>query len=64
MKSKADILFDKIHEGILKAYEKLLLEKAKKDEELIFSIDNKIVRIKAKKLLEDKKEKNNRSSCE
>ncbi|MCA0430312.1 MAG: hypothetical protein LCH32_07395 [Bacteroidetes bacterium] len=57
MKSKADILFDKIHEGILKAYHKLLIEKAKNDEELIFSIDNKIVRIKAKKLLEDNKEK-------
>jgi len=57
MKSKADILFDKIHEGILKAYHKLLIEKAKNDEELIISIDNKIVRMKAKKLLEDNKEK-------
>ena len=49
--NKQATLFDKIHEGILKAYDKLVHDKAKEDGELIFCEDGKIIKVKAKDLL-------------
>jgi hypothetical protein len=46
MKNKSATLFDKINEGILKAYEKLVHDKAKEDGELIFCEDGKIIKVK------------------
>ncbi len=51
MKNKSTALFDKINEGILKAYDKLVRDKAKEDGELIFCEDGKIIKVKAKDLL-------------
>ncbi len=53
MKNKAPIsdLTNKITEGLKRSFEKLVIEKAKEDGELIFCEDGKIIRVKAKELL-------------
>ncbi len=51
MDSTKDNLFERINEGIRKAYYKLVHEKAKDNGELIFCENGKIVRVKAKELL-------------
>ncbi len=43
----------KISKGLKIAYEKLVIEKAKVDGELIFCEDGKIIRVKAKDLLKN-----------
>jgi len=48
-----DILREKILKGIQISFEKLVKEKARDDEELIFSENGQIVRIKAKELLKE-----------
>jgi len=48
-----DILREKILKGIQISFEKLVKEKAKNDEELIFSENGEIVRIKAKDILKE-----------
>lgn len=53
MKDNPKTLFDKINEGVLKAYVKLVKEKAKENGELIFSEDGKIIRVKAKEILKN-----------
>ena len=54
---ETDKTFDNLKEKILKglqiSFEKLVREKAKDDEELIFEEDGKIVRIKAKDILKE-----------
>jgi hypothetical protein len=47
-----DNLFNKINEGIREAYFKLVREKAKENGELIFCENGKIIRVKAKELLD------------
>ena len=49
----SDILTEKILKGIQISFDKLVKEKAKNDEELIFEENGKIVRIKAKDLLKE-----------
>ena len=44
-------LTQRITEGLHRSFEKLVIEKAKEDGELIFCRDGKIIRIKAKELL-------------
>lgn len=52
MKNKPKTILEKINEGVLKAYDKLVHEKALVDGDLIFAEDNgKIIRVKAKELL-------------
>ena len=46
-----EILTKKILKGLKISFEKLVKEKAKNDEELIFEENGKIVRIKAKDIL-------------
>ena len=48
-----DVLTEKILKGIQISFEKLVKEKAKDDEELIFEENGKIVRIKAKNILKE-----------
>ena len=48
-----DILREKILKGIQISFEKLVKEKARDDEELIFSENGQIVRIKAKDILKE-----------
>ena len=48
-----DILREKIQKGIQISFDKLVKEKAKNDEELVFSENGKIVRIKAKDILKE-----------
>ena len=48
-----DILTEKILKGIQISFEKLVKEKARDDEELIFEENGKIVRIKAKDILKE-----------
>ena len=48
-----EILTEKILKGIQISFEKLVKEKAKNDEELIFEENGKIVRIKAKDILKE-----------
>ena len=54
---ESDKTFDRLREKILKgiqiSFEKLVKEKAKNDDELVFSEDGKIVRIKAKEILKE-----------
>jgi len=54
---ESDKTFDSLREKILKgiqiSFEKLVKEKAKNDEELIFEENGKIVRIKAKDILKE-----------
>ena len=49
----ADSIIEKIHKGLQISFEKLVKEKAKNDEELVFSENGKIVRIKAKDILKE-----------
>ena len=49
--NKTKSLSDKISEGLQLAYEKLVIEKAKEDGELIFCEDGIIIKVKAKDLL-------------
>ena len=44
-------LSDRVSEGLDRAFEKLVIEKAKEDGELIFCEDGKIIKVKAKELL-------------
>ncbi len=53
-KNKVKELRNKIIEGIDLAYERLLTAKQKDDSELVFSRNGKIVKIKAKDLLNEK----------
>jgi len=46
-----DILTEKILKGIQISFEKLVKEKAKNDEDLIFEENGKIIRKKAKEIL-------------
>jgi len=48
-----DILREKILKGLEISFEKLVKEKAKNDEELVFSENGEIVRIKAKDILKE-----------
>ena len=54
MGEDTDILTEKILKGIQISFEKLVKEKAKNDEELIFSENGQIIRIKAKDILKEK----------
>ena len=45
---------NKIVKGMELAFERLVIEKAKNDEELVFSEDGKIIFVKAKDLLKKK----------
>jgi len=58
MDNTKDNLFERINEGIRKAYYKLVREKAKDNGELIFCENGKIVRVKAKELLDKLPAKN------
>ena len=49
----ADSIIEKIHKGLHISFEKLVKEKAKNDEELVFSENGEIVRIKAKDILKE-----------
>ena len=48
-----DSLREKILKGLEISFEKLVKEKAKNDEELVFSENGEIVRIKAKDILKE-----------
>ena len=48
-----DSLREKIFKGLQISFEKLVKEKARNDEELIFEENGKIVRIKAKDILKE-----------
>jgi hypothetical protein len=48
-----EILTDKILKGIQIAFDKLVIEKAKNDDDLIFEKDGNIVRIKAKDIFKE-----------
>ena len=48
-----DILTEKILKGVKISFEKLVKEKAKNDEELIFEENGQIIRIKAKDILKE-----------
>lgn len=52
-----DILNEKILKGIALAHERLVLKKRKEDEELIFSQNGQIVRIKARDIVLPSEEK-------
>ena len=49
----ADSIIEKILKGLEISFEKLVKEKAKNDEELVFSENGEIVRIKAKDILHE-----------
>ena len=51
MKNNSKTLFEKIDEGVKKAFKKLVEEKASVDGELVFSENGKIIKTKAKDLL-------------
>lgn len=53
-KEEVKIMSDKIIKGVDLAYQRLLIAKAKEDGELVFSRDGKIVKIKARDLLNEK----------
>ena len=48
-----DIIREKILKGLQISFEKLVKEKAKNDEELVFEENGEIVRIKAKDILKE-----------
>ena len=48
-----DIIREKILKGLEISFERLVKEKAKNDEELVFSENGEIVRIKAKDILKE-----------
>jgi hypothetical protein len=48
-----DILRDKILKGLQISFEKLVKEKAKNDEELVFEENGEIVKVKAKDILKE-----------
>ena len=51
MKSKSEILIDKIEKGLKLSFKKLVLEKQKNDEEFVFSDKNrKIYFVKAREM--------------
>jgi hypothetical protein len=58
MDNTKDNLFYKINQGIRDAYYKLVREKAKENGELIFCENGKIIRVKAKELLDKIPDKN------
>ena len=49
----ADSIIEKIHKGLQISFEKLVKEKAKNDEDLIFSENGEIIRVKAKDILKE-----------
>ena len=49
------VMRNKIIKGIELAYERLLIEKQKDDSELVFSQNGKIVKVKARDLINQKK---------
>jgi len=49
----SDIIEEKILKGLQISFEKLVKEKAKNDEDLIFGENGKIIRVKAKDILEE-----------
>lgn len=53
-KEEVNIMSDKIIKGVELAYQRLIIAKAKEDGELVFSRDGKIVKIKARDLLNEK----------
>lgn len=53
-KEEVKVMRNKIIKGIDLAFERLLIDKAKDDSELVFSRDGKIVKIKARDLLNKK----------
>jgi len=48
-----DIIREKILKGLQISFEKLVKEKAKNDEDLIFSENGEIIRVKAKEILKE-----------
>ena len=48
-----NIIGEKILKGLQISFEKLVKEKAKNDEDLIFGENGKIIRVKAKDILEE-----------
>ena len=50
----SDILTEKILKGIQISFDKLVIEKAKNDDYLIFEKDGYIIKIKAKDILKEK----------
>ena len=54
-KDEIKVMRDKIVKGIDLAYERLLIEKQKDDSELVFSQNGKIVKIKARDLVNGNK---------
>ena len=53
-KEEVKVMRNKIIQGIDLAYERLLIAKQKDDAELVFSRDGKIVKVKARDLLNEK----------
>jgi hypothetical protein len=53
-KEEVKVMRNKIIKGIDLAYERLLIAKQKADSELVFSRDGKIVKVKARDLLNEK----------
>ncbi|MEI6141402.1 MAG: hypothetical protein WCP85_19180 [Mariniphaga sp.] len=54
-KAEVEIMHEKIVKGVKLAYERLLIEKQKDDSELVFSQDGKIVKVKARDLINQNK---------
>lgn len=50
-KAEVEIMHEKIVKGVKLAYERLLIEKQKDDSELVFSQNGKIVKVKARDLI-------------
>ena len=51
MENNFVIIRSKILQGLELSYQRLLVKKSKEDQEMVFSKDGQIVRIKAKELL-------------
>ncbi len=54
-KAEVEIMQEKIVKGVKLAYERLLIEKQKDDSELVFSQNGKIVKVKARDLINQNK---------
>ena len=54
-KAEVEIMHEKIVKGVKLAYERLLIEKQKDDSELVFSKNGKIVKVKARDLINQNK---------
>ena len=57
-KAEVEIMQEKIVKGVKLAYERLLIEKQKDDSELVFSQNGKIVKVKARDLINQNKPEN------